>query len=187
MQSTDPEIWLPIPGFEGHYEVSDHGRIRSLDRRGLDGRRLVGRVMRQTMSAAGYRHVNLVRDGAHYTQLVHRAVLLAFVGPCPKGMETRHLDNDPANNARTNLEWSTHSTNNRDRVAAGMHHNAAKTECSRGHAFVPANTVVSSARPGKRQCKACQRAWTDAKRRDVPLTQELADEWFARITEGTIA
>ena len=177
------ENWKPIPGFEGHYEVSDHGQIRSLDRPGRDGRRLAGRVMRQSTSAAGYRRVNLVREGTHFTQLVHRAVLLAFVGPCPDGMEACHGPSGPADNRLSNLRWGTHSDNNLDRVAYGTHQHSRKIACKRGHAYIKGNVAEARvAKHGRRQCLACQRAWTDAKRHRVPLTQELADRWFARLT-----
>jgi NUMOD4 motif/HNH endonuclease len=91
------EMWKPIPGFR-YYEASDHGRIRSIDRV-IAGRQLQGKVLAPRTSNSGYLLVNLTGDtGVKQTRTVHTLVMRAFVGACPAGMETRHLDDNPLNN-----------------------------------------------------------------------------------------
>jgi hypothetical protein len=68
----------------------------------------------------GYRNVSLRREGKSYNRYVHRLVLEAFVGPCPKGMQSRHFpDKDTSNNALTNLQWGTPKQNQDDRITHG--------------------------------------------------------------------
>lgn len=70
------------------------------------------------MKKRGYPIVSLYPG--HLTLAVHRLVLEAFVGPCPPGMEARHFpDRNPANNALTNLSWSTHADNEADKIQHG--------------------------------------------------------------------
>jgi len=62
--------------------------------------------------------VNLCSGGKH-SMRVHKLVLTAFVGPCPAGMECRHLDSNPTNNHLSNLQWASHVTNEADKVPRG--------------------------------------------------------------------
>jgi len=106
------EQWRPVPAFEGKYEVSDLGRVKSL-------RWTPPRILRPGPS--NYGHMSVVL-GRRNTRMVHELVLIAFVGPRPPGQETRHLDGDPANNRLDNLCWGTRSENNRDAVRHGTWH-----------------------------------------------------------------
>lgn len=117
------ETWRPVRGFEDRYEVSDHGRVRSVDRllkcRGDGVVRHRGRILSQTASN-GYPRVALgVGGGDSVRARVHVLVLEAFVGPRPEGMEARHLDGDRTNNRVGNLRWSDHLTNMRDKADHG--------------------------------------------------------------------
>lgn len=134
MQATH-ERWLPVPGYEGLYEVSDLGAVRG-PRTG-DGR------LKPRPHKDGYAKVNLCRGGRQKTFLVHRLVLDAFVGPREPGQECRHLDGDPSNNRLTNLAWGTQSENELDKVRHGTHNEAVKVACPQGHSYV---------------CRTCQRA-----------------------------
>ena len=149
------ERWLPVPGFEGYYEVSDHGRVRSVTRRiHLYGGRTPispGRVLKPDTSH--WHRVKLSKDGQVTRKSVHRLVLEAFVGPCPEGMECCHWDDDHTNNHLSNLRWDTRSANRLDAVRNGIHVNAAKTHCKRGHEYSEANTYRD--RQGSRQCRRC--------------------------------
>ena len=91
------ETWKPVPGYDGKYEVSDKGRVRL--------------YIAQSLDSDGYVMANLRKNGAAKTHKVHRLVLLAFVGPCPDGMEAIHRDNDKQNNRLENLCWGTHQHN----------------------------------------------------------------------------
>ncbi len=146
------ERWKPVPGFEGRYEVSDHGRVRSLLRwRNQPGPRLV----RTHPNPDGYLSVGLYApDGSRVTFRVHGLVLLAFVGKRPEGLVTRHLDGDQANNHVSNLAYGTSSENNLDKTRHGTDHNTRKTHCPQGHPYNERNTCHSG---GRRHCRTCER------------------------------
>lgn len=153
------ERWLPVSGYEGSYEVSDLGRVRSLDRITDRGRKWRGRVMSPApMRSNGYLIVSLWRDGSQRTTLVHRLVLSAFVGPAPDGAEGLHGDGDPENNKLTNLSWGTHSENEMDKVRHGTHPHARKTHCPQGHPYDDENTYVYPGR-AHRGCRTCRREY----------------------------
>lgn len=138
------ETWLPIPGHEGAYEVSDLGRVKSL-------RHSEPRLMACTpCKVSGYPTTNI----AGKTWRVHRLVLLAFVGPRPAGLVSRHRDDVKTNNALTNLVYGTQAENNGDTVANGHHLNVLKDRCPRGHYYSPSNTRWKGRR---RSCRQCQR------------------------------
>ena len=182
------EIWKPIAGYEGIYEVSDRGRVRSLDRVDSIGHRWKGQIIRShAVSPRGYQGVALYRGEPRAWQpLVHRLVLEAFVGPCPEGMEACHGDGDTTNNAVTNLRWDTPSENSYDTVRHGNHHHARKEACKRGHAYVPENLCGgAAARRGWRRCKACSRELDSARYEAREFDQSRADAFFAQQTKET--
>lgn len=152
--------WRAIPGYEGYYEVSDTGLIRSLDRmvkRGNGHFRMQGRVLRAGVRDDGHLQVPLSVDGQQANCKVHRAVLIAFVGPPPsEASASCHVDGNPANNNLANLYWGDRSTNSVDMVRHGVHNNARKTECKNGHRFTPENTINNK---GKRTCRECNDGW----------------------------
>lgn len=122
------EKWKSINGFEGCYEISTWGRVRSLDRvvagKGNCGKsfgRWRGRMKALAKSnQPGHRAVSLFKNGICYQCSVHRLVLETFVGPCPDGMEACHFpDRDPANNHLENLRWDTSKNNHADRKIHG--------------------------------------------------------------------
>jgi hypothetical protein len=115
------ERWLDLPGFEGRYEVSDHGRVKSLRRRKSSGGLLT------QFGRAGYLSVMLCVNGSGKIHLIHRLVLLAFVGPCPDGKEGAHKDGDPANNRLTNLYWATKKENAADKERHGKFRRAMRS------------------------------------------------------------
>lgn len=157
MQSTY-ECWLPVRGYEGFYEVSNFGAVRSVGReiKRTNGRRYksTGKLISQKISASGYKIVCLSVRGNKSYKRVHRLVLEAFVGPCPDGMEACHWDDDPANNGLVNLRWDYRSGNRRDGVRNGKHANAIKTHCPQRHEYLPENTLIVK---GERRCRACAR------------------------------
>lgn len=109
------EVWLPIIGFEGFYEVSNHGSVRSLDRMGWhEGRwgqflmKFPARVMRIGMATNGYRYLKLKSPGGKPKHcLVHRLVMAAHVGQPPEGKQVNHKDGEKSNNRLDNLEYCT--------------------------------------------------------------------------------
>lgn len=116
------EEWRAIPGFEGCYECSDKGRVRSLDRyvTGKDGipKFMKGLVLRTHINTGGYPNVRL---GRARMIMIHTVVALAFVGERPDGTQICHNDSDKTNNAPSNLRYDTPKMNQFDRRANGTH------------------------------------------------------------------
>lgn len=116
--------WREIPGFEGLYEVSDLGEVRSMDRLVT---RANGNVMKMTsqktrLNTSGqgnHKTARLTRDGMEKPYYVHRLVLETFVGPAPEGTEGCHYDGNPSNNRLDNLRWDTRAGNHADAVRHG--------------------------------------------------------------------
>ena len=101
------EIWKPVPGYEGLYEVSDQGNVRSLNYR-KTGKTF---VMSPGVDKKGYKRVSLVKDKKHTTFQVHRLVASAFI-PNPGNLpQVNHKDKNTGNNCVDNLEWCTNSYN----------------------------------------------------------------------------
>ncbi len=104
-----------VVGFEGFYEVTAAGVVRSLDREVQDSRgftrKLKGRILRANKGSAGYPQVSLCAEGVHVTRHIHRLVLDAFKGPRPPGCETLHGDHNPDNPHVRNLHWGTRAQN----------------------------------------------------------------------------
>lgn len=116
----EEEIWRSVVGYEGIYEVSNLGRVKSLDRIDAGGRRWKGRIMANQTQKTGHKTLRLCQQAAYENYKVHHLVLHAFVGPRPNGMECCHNDGDPANNRLENLRWDTHKANSADRELHGQ-------------------------------------------------------------------
>ena len=101
--------------------------------------------------------MTLCKDGRRQSRAVHHLVLLAFVGPKPGGMVTRHLNGDPGDNRLTNLVYGTQSENMYDKVAHGTHHEANKTHCANGHPYEGDNVYFDPYSNNKRTCRTCRR------------------------------
>lgn len=101
------EEWRPIPGFETSYEVSNLGRVKTI-KQGEGAR--AGRILRPAVNLHGYIQYALGKYGGRHT--AHKLVMLAFVGPCPDGMERNHINGVKADNRVENLEYVTKSANN---------------------------------------------------------------------------
>lgn len=128
------EEWRAVPGYEGSYEISDLGRVRSLDRGFIDilgrPRRFKGKMLKAFLRK-GYPSANLYVNGCGIVHTVHRLVLTAFVGSCPEGMEACHYDANRENNRLSNLRWDTRVGNHQDTMRhghtlAGARHPKAK-------------------------------------------------------------
>lgn len=110
------EIWKAIKGYEGLYEVSNEGNVRSLDATVPYGqfhsRSRKGRIMHQPSSSNGYKQVALSKNGVAKIYRVHRLVAEAFLSN-PLGLpEVNHKDEDKTNNRASNLEWCSRKYNN---------------------------------------------------------------------------
>ena len=107
------EVWKDIPEFRGSYQVSNMGRVRSLDRvvTCSDGsmRKYKGKVLKlQVDKTTGYEYLTLSNDGKRNTKKVHRLVLEVFKPHVNMSdLEVNHMDGNKLNNHLTNLEWVT--------------------------------------------------------------------------------
>jgi len=104
------EVWKLVPGYDGKYEVSNQGQIRSYHYRPE------GCILRPGRVPSGHLSVQL---GRRNTQRVHKLVLLAFVGAAPDKHECLHMNGNPADNRLSNLRWGTRSENMKDAYAHG--------------------------------------------------------------------
>lgn len=125
------EVWKAIPDFEGYYEASTLGRIRSVDRdvKLSNGqiRHYKGRIIIPHLSNRGYMLLSLYVKGKEYKFSVHSLVVKTFLGN-PEGMEVNHKDENKVNNRLHNLEYVTHQYN----LNYGSHNvNMATTLCKR--------------------------------------------------------
>jgi hypothetical protein len=158
------ETWRDIPGYEGSYQASTWGNIRSLTRivqlnnEWADTRWQYGRILK---TAAGGRilangqpdtrlSVVLRRDGKSKTLRVHVLVALTFFGERPDGMDVCHNNGDNSDNRIENLRYDTHSANELDKYRHGTRKKA--THCKWGHEQTPENLYASKR---YRVCKPC--------------------------------
>lgn len=116
------EIWAPIVGYEGLYEVSSFGSVRSLPRTCWDGRchrKIKGKIIKSFPQRTGYLTVNLSKEGQMTTRTVHSLVAEAFIAPRIGRQHCRHLDGDKTNNHLINLQWGSAVENAKDKSAHG--------------------------------------------------------------------
>lgn len=127
------EVWRDVVGFEGLYKVSSHGRVKSLERHqsrsreGMSYSYLVPEKILSTYKGNKSGHLQVDLGKGHRVS-VHRLVLEAFVGPCPKGMICCHEDGNPSNNFLGNLRWGTWQDNAEDGKRLGEYKNGPKGE-----------------------------------------------------------
>lgn len=105
------EIWKDVIGYEGLYQVSNFGKIKSLDIyvNSKNGSRRLhkGKVLKNNISKNGYYSVILCKNGKHSKKLVHRLVADAFIENKLKKKQVNHIDGNKTNNTVNNLEWCT--------------------------------------------------------------------------------
>lgn len=182
------EQWKPVPGWEGRYSVSDQGRVRSEDQvittKAGVRKPHRGRILRPRLGSGRFS----VQLGKNNSQLIHRLVMLAFVGPCPDGMEVCHQNGDPTDNRLSNLRYDDHSGNMYDRGLHGTDHQRNKTHCKRGHILNWPNLVPSTWSRGYRWrgCLACQRAqgYIYPRPELKPHFKEIADSYYEEIMKS---
>lgn len=187
------EVWKDVLGYEGYYEVSDLGRVRSVERRIVrnDGISQVrkSKVLSQFKNKDGYMSVHLCSCGNDERIAVHRLVAIAFVDGYEDGMEVNHKDCRRDNNVAANLEWVSHGKNVAYAIACGNH------QCTRDltgeknpnygshtlrdrYASDPLLSKEKQSRPGSRNGRAVE---VVAKRDSVCMrfgTIKECAEWF---------
>lgn len=154
------EVWRPVVGHEGAYEVSDLGHVRSLDRiiTFPDGRSRTarGRLLKVGSVRGAHQFVNLGKGKSRY---VHQLVAEAFLGPRPDGTEVCHNNGDPTDNRASNLRYDSHAGNYADMFEHGTHPQARKTHCPQGHEYNADNSSIRTRKSGavNRICLICKR------------------------------
>jgi hypothetical protein len=123
----DTENWKQLPGFEA-YEVSDQGSVRRISP--SKGTRSM-RQLKPCIDRGGRMVFNARKNGKAKQWKVHRAVMQAFCGDCPEGMEVAHLDGDQTNNRLSNLAYVTPTENNSHKVGHGTQPKGRKIWCSK--------------------------------------------------------
>jgi len=113
------EAWRPVVGFEGYYEVSSKGNVRSVDRILSHGRSRRGKSLSLKTSKSGHKNIRLCKSGRHHWKWVHRLVLEAFVGSCPDGYLGCHSNGISGDNRLENLRWDTPQANEADKELHG--------------------------------------------------------------------
>ena len=108
---TESEIWKDVVGYDGYYQVSDRGNVRSVTRKDSIGRKIGGRILKPRYNRGGYLLINLCKNGKVRTKLIHRLVAEGFI-PNPESLpQINHIDEVKDNNNVENLEWCTSKDN----------------------------------------------------------------------------
>lgn len=151
------EEWRPVVGWEGLYEVSSLGRVKSLYNP-ENGRREYIREVSPSKST-GYLYVSFSSNGVKERRPIHRVVAQSFL-PNPKGLPlVRHLNDVKTDNRVENLAWGTYRENGLDSVANGGHRMFSITQCPHGHPYDEGNTRINPL--GRRECRICRKGWLE--------------------------
>lgn len=136
--------WKPIKGYEGYYEVSDEGLVRSVTRIITDSwctRCFKGKILKPALhnGKQPYFYVTLSKDHKNRKILVHRLVAGAFIPNPDDKPQVNHKDGNVHNNCVTNLEWCTNAENTQHAYDTGLYINSKK-----GRWFKHVNEVIST-------------------------------------------
>ena len=123
MKHVVNEEWRDVSGYEGLYQVSNLGRVRSLDRWRKNGSgeyKQKGRILNQGYTTTGYKQIVLNKDKKRKTLKVHRLVAIAFIPNPENKPNVNHIDGNPHNNNVENLEWCTQAENVQHAINTGL-------------------------------------------------------------------
>jgi len=107
------EIWKPVVGYEGIYEVSSLGRVKSLARTDCRGNRRNERIRKPEKANGAYITIYLSKHSKVHRRTLHSVIAETFLGPRPSGRGIDHIDGDKLNNRADNLEYVTSAENTR--------------------------------------------------------------------------
>ena len=186
------ESWRSIRDYDGLYEVSDLGRVRSLDRVVVSSAGWStfkkGTVLKPIDNGHGYKHISLWKHGSVRREYIHRLVAIAFLGdpPSPE-YQVAHGDGVRGNNALVNLRWATPEENASDRVLHGTDRTGVQKDiCKRKHLLSDPNVNVYGPEK-KRSCRACSLMLSYLDKREKPpesTMKEISDEYYRMIMAG---
>lgn len=127
-------FWLPVPDYEGYYEVSNTGVVRGINREVLlpngTTRCIKGRILKERLNNCGYLSVRLNRNNETHTCFIQRLVADAFLSNPDNLPQVNHISGDKTNNNTNNLEWTNASGNALHAYEMGLNNN-----CGGSHAF----------------------------------------------------
>ena len=128
------EIWKDIPEYEGLYQVSNSGKVKSISHRAKNningGERLTrGRILSQCKTPNGYLQVQLSKNEKREKKYVHRLVASTFLSNASNFSDVNHIDGNKNNNAVENLEWCSHRNNQIHMVKNRMTRKAVPVIC----------------------------------------------------------
>ena len=119
-------IWRPVEGYEGIYEVSSAGEVKSLPRlkycghKGSPPQKVEGRILKVSEDRLGYSRVKLSKNGTSKLKYLHRIIASAFIENITEKTEVNHIDGDKSNNMLNNLEWVNRSENMKHNFSIGI-------------------------------------------------------------------
>lgn len=116
-------VWKSIAGFEGYYEISDSGMVRSVKRKVPNKNTEIivhEKILKPWIDSWGYPTVCLFKDGKAHCKKIHRLIAEAFIPPFV-GEQVNHIDGNKSNNSIENLEWCTGSENMSHAYRIGLH------------------------------------------------------------------
>lgn len=138
------EVWKDIEGYEGLYQISNLGNVKSLDRTQIQKRgdlyynkKYKGQIIKSHLTHRGYCAVGVTKHNRHKNFSVHRLVARAFIPNPENKPEVNHIDGNKQNNRVDNLEWNTssenlkHAYNNKLKTCTKKHREVAKYQCKK--------------------------------------------------------
>ena len=188
MRGPDPpEEWRAVVGYEGLYDVSNHGRVQSLARvvmrRNGVHQTIPGRQLKTPTSVAGYPVVGLWRGNNSKTRTVHSLVAEAFIGPRPPGMEVCHGSDGPQEPGIWNLRYDTHQQNLMDTIRQGTNSRVTR-ECPLGHLKSQGNAILYGPFNTRTRCRACKNEQVASAKGGRPFSVEEADRRYRDYMNG---
>ncbi|MBM7869328.1 hypothetical protein JOC70_000797 [Clostridium pascui] len=121
------EIWKHIKGHEGLYQVSNLGRVKSLERKSyVDGRLIKSKILKTGLNNPGYKFLVLRKNDISKNRMVHRLVAETFLSNPNSYYCVNHIDGNKQNNKIDNLEWCTQKLNLRHAIKIGLVENQCK-------------------------------------------------------------
>ena len=120
------EIWKDLSGYEGYYQVSNKGNVRSLDRIVSNNNKINGKIISHWISKEGYRRVNLYMGSKYRTFFIHRLVASHFIPNPLNKTYIDHIDTNPNNNCVSNLRWCTEKENSNNTLTIKHKKDASK-------------------------------------------------------------